>query len=94
MRWHARPGMQSHEVMREVLKKTSAKVLIQHGESDDRVPTSQGTMLYRRLDELGVDVTMVTYPRTPHVPREPKLRMDIMQRNLDLFLPLREAASR
>ncbi|MEO6259465.1 MAG: S9 family peptidase, partial [Thermoanaerobaculia bacterium] len=27
------------------LKKTSAKVLIQHGEADDRVPLSQGTML-------------------------------------------------
>jgi dipeptidyl aminopeptidase/acylaminoacyl peptidase len=74
------------------LKKTSAKVLIQHGESDDRVPTSQGTMLYRSLDELGVDVTMVTYPRTPHVPREPKLRMDIMKRNVELFLPLRNGA--
>ena len=67
------------------LKKTNAKVLIQHGEADDRVPLSQGTMLYRMLDELGVDVTMVTYPRTPHVPREPKLRMDIMRRNLELF---------
>ncbi|HET8773781.1 MAG TPA: S9 family peptidase [Thermoanaerobaculia bacterium] len=80
------------------LKKTRAKVLIQHGEADDRVPMSQGTMLYRSLDELGVDVTMVTYPRTPHIPREPKLRMDIMKRNLELFLPLRtlldEAAPR
>lgn len=67
------------------LKPTKAKVLIQHGESDDRVPLSQGTMLYRILDELGTDVTMVVYPRTPHVPREPKLRMDIMRRNLELF---------
>ena len=67
------------------LTKTNAKILIQHGESDDRVPLSQGTMLYRILDELGADVTMVTYPRTPHVPREPKLRMDIMRRNLELF---------
>ncbi len=67
------------------LKKTSAKVLIQHGESDDRVPLSQGIMLYRILQELGVDVTMVTYPRSPHVPREPRLRMDIMRRNVELF---------
>ncbi|HEX6097616.1 MAG TPA: prolyl oligopeptidase family serine peptidase, partial [Thermoanaerobaculia bacterium] len=42
------------------LKPTKAKVLIQHGEIDDRVPLSQGTMLYRILDELGVDVKMVT----------------------------------
>ena len=67
------------------LKKTRAKVLIQHGEADERVPLSQGTMLYRLLDELGTDVTMVTYPRTPHVPREPKLRIDVARRNLELF---------
>lgn len=67
------------------LKKTAAKVLIQHGEADDRVPPTQGTMLYRALDELGVDVQMVTYPRTPHTAREPKLRMDVMRRNVDFF---------
>jgi dipeptidyl aminopeptidase/acylaminoacyl peptidase len=67
------------------LKKTNAKVLIQHGEADDRVPLSQGTMLYRMLDELGVDVTMVVYPRTPHVPREPRLRMDVARRNVEFF---------
>jgi dipeptidyl aminopeptidase/acylaminoacyl peptidase len=39
------------------LKPTKAKVLIQHGENDDRVPLSQGTLLYRLLDELGVDVS-------------------------------------
>jgi dipeptidyl aminopeptidase/acylaminoacyl peptidase len=67
------------------LKKTNAKVLILHGEADDRVPLSQSTMLYRILDELGVDVTMVTYPRSAHGVREPKLRMDVMRRNLELF---------
>ncbi|HYC58563.1 MAG TPA: S9 family peptidase [Thermoanaerobaculia bacterium] len=67
------------------LKKTSAKVLILHGENDERVPLSQGTMLYRLLDDLGVDVTMVVYPRTAHGPREPKLRIDAMRRNLELF---------
>ena len=67
------------------LKKTSAKVLIQHGENDDRVPLSQGTMLYRVLDEMGVDVQMVTYPRSGHGIREPKLRMDVMRRNVELF---------
>ena len=58
----------------------------QGGELDDRVPLSQGTMLYRMLDELGVDVKMVIYPRTSHGAREPKLRMempaDIMRRRI------------
>ncbi|MCU1244184.1 MAG: peptidase prolyl oligopeptidase active site domain protein [Acidobacteria bacterium] len=67
------------------LRKTTAPVLIQHGEADDRVPLTQGTMLYRFLDELGVDVTMVTYPRSGHVPREPKQRIDVARRNLEFF---------
>lgn len=67
------------------LKKIDAPVLIQHGEADERVPLSQGTMLYRILQELGVDVTMVVYPRTPHTPREPKLRIDVMRRNVEFF---------
>lgn len=67
------------------LKPTPAKVLIQHGENDDRVPLSQGTLLYRLLDELGVDVTMVIYPRSQHAIREPKLKMDVMRRNVEFF---------
>jgi dipeptidyl aminopeptidase/acylaminoacyl peptidase len=67
------------------LKPTKAKVLIQQGEADERVPLSQGTMLYRILDELGVDVTMVLYPRSPHTPREPRLRIDVARRNLEFF---------
>lgn len=67
------------------LRKIAAPVLIQHGEADERVPTSQGIMLYRRLQELGVDVTLVTYPRTPHVPREPRLRLDVARRNVAFF---------
>ena len=67
------------------LRKIAAPVLIQHGESDDRVPTSQGVMLYRRLQELGVDVTLVTYPRQPHVPREPRMRLDVGKRNVEFF---------
>ena len=67
------------------LQPTRAAVLIQQGEDDERVPLSQGTMLYRMLDELGANVTMVTYPRSHHVPREPKQRIDVATRNLDFF---------
>jgi dipeptidyl aminopeptidase/acylaminoacyl peptidase len=72
------------------LKPTTARILIQQGEADDRVPLSQGTMLYRLLQEMGVDVTMVTYPRSQHVPREPRQRIDVMRRNVDFFLPLQK----
>ena len=67
------------------LKKIDVPVLIQHGDADDRVPLSQSTMLYRMLQELGMNVTMVVYPRTPHTPREPKLRVDSARRNVDFF---------
>src|SRR5438552_343689 len=67
------------------LKPSKARVLIQHDDGDERVPLSQGTMLYRALQELGVDVTMVIYPRSPHVPREPRERIDVMRRNVELF---------
>jgi dipeptidyl aminopeptidase/acylaminoacyl peptidase len=67
------------------LKPTKAAVLIQHGEDDERVPPSQGMMLYRMLEDRGVNVAMVTYPRAHHVPREPRQRVDIATRNLEFF---------
>ncbi len=67
------------------LKPTKAHVLIQQGEADDRVPLSQGMMFYRVLREMGADVSMVTYPRSPHVPHEPKQRIDVMRRNVEFF---------
>ena len=65
------------------LRKSAARVLIQQGTNDERVPLSQGTLLYRLLDELGTAVTMVTYPRSGHSIREPKLKMDVMRRNVE-----------
>lgn len=67
------------------LKKTNAKVLIQQGENDERVPPTQSLLLYRLLRDLGVDATMVTYPRTAHTARELNLRLDVMRRNVELF---------
>jgi dipeptidyl aminopeptidase/acylaminoacyl peptidase len=68
------------------LKPSSAKVLIQHDDGDDRVPLSQGTMLYRALQELGVDVTMVIYHANGHTPPVPQERIDVMRRNVVFFL--------
>src|SRR5436190_6685281 len=68
------------------LKPSGAKVLIQHDDGDDRVPLSQGTMLYRALQELGVDVTMVIYHSPGHTPQVPQERIDAMRRNVAFFL--------
>lgn len=59
--------------------------LIQHGESDARVPIPQGWELYVALIKQGVPVEFVTYPRQGHGLSEPKLIRDAMQRNLDWF---------
>lgn len=57
--------------------------LILHGESDLRVPISQGHELYNALKRRGVTTKMVTYPRMPHGPSEPKFMLDIMRRHVE-----------
>lgn len=61
----------------------STPVLFLHGEKDDRVPPSQAIEYYNALKRRGVITRLVTYPRTPHGPQEPKFVLDIMQRHLD-----------
>lgn len=56
--------------------------LILHGEEDQRVPWTQGRELFNALKRSGCEVQMVVYPRTGHVPQEPKLLLDVMARTL------------
>ena len=63
--------------------KVETPTLILHGESDERVPPTQGFEFYNALKRRGVPAKMVTYPRMPHGPVEPKFMQDIMQRHLD-----------
>jgi dipeptidyl aminopeptidase/acylaminoacyl peptidase len=65
------------------VKGVSTPTLIQHGEKDERVPVSQGYELYHALKRQGCPVKMVVYPRTPHLPEEPKLVLDIMKGNAE-----------
>jgi dipeptidyl aminopeptidase/acylaminoacyl peptidase len=75
---------QGHSAMFHV-GNVKTPTLIQHGEQDLRVPTSQGYELYGALKRRKVPVKMVTYPRTPHGIQEPKLMLDAMNRNLAWF---------
>lgn len=59
--------------------------LILHGELDRRVPISQGYELLNALERRGCPVEMVVYPRTGHIPQEPKLLQDVMIRTLQWF---------
>jgi len=67
------------------VKGVTTPTLIQHGEKDERVPVSQGYELYHALMRQGCPVKMVLYPRTAHIPEEPKLMLDIMKCNLEWF---------
>jgi dipeptidyl aminopeptidase/acylaminoacyl peptidase len=57
--------------------------LILHGQNDLRVPIGQGYELYNALKRRGVPAKMVTYPRMPHGPTEPKFMLDIMNRHVE-----------
>ena len=57
--------------------------LVLHGQNDLRVPITQGDEFYRALKRQGVTTKMVSYPRTPHGPREPKFILDVMNRHID-----------
>ncbi len=74
----------AHNPMSHV-QKARTPALIQHGEADDRVPLSQGLIYYQALKDLGVPAMMVVYPRTPHTPQEPRLRVDVARGNIWWF---------
>lgn len=82
--WDDPAVYQEHSAMFQI-KGVTTPTLIQHGQEDKRVPLSQGKELYNALKRQGVEVEMVIYPRQEHGPSEPRLIMDIMQRNLDWF---------
>ena len=59
--------------------------LIQHGDSDIRVPISQGYEFYNALKQQGVETRMIVFPRQPHGLTEPRMNLKAMQSNLDWF---------
>ena len=66
-------------------KGVTTPTLVQHGESDVRVPVSQGYEFYNAVKQQDVPVEMLVLPRQPHGPTEPRMIQKIMQTNLDWF---------
>lgn len=58
-------------------------MLILHGEADTSVKISQAYDFYHTLKRQGSPVKLVVYPRTDHDPKEPKLILDYMRRNVE-----------
>ena len=57
-------------------------VLVIHGESDVRVPISQGEDFYNGLKFLGREAEMVRYPREPHIFTEHEHQQESLERML------------
>lgn len=82
--WDRMEAYQKHSAMFNIKSvKTPSQVI--HGERDIRVPISQGYEFYTAMKRLGVPTEMVTYPRTPHGPQEPKFIQNIGERVLGWF---------
>jgi dipeptidyl aminopeptidase/acylaminoacyl peptidase len=82
--WDRTDVYMKHSAMFSI-KNAKTPTLVIHGERDLRVPLSQGQELYAALKRLGVKTKMVTYPRTPHGPQEPKFIQDIGERVIAWF---------
>lgn len=67
------------------VKNVSTPLLIQHGESDNRVPISQAQEFYKALKTQHKIVEFDIYPRGGHVNFEPPQEREYMLRNLAWF---------
>lgn len=67
------------------IQRAKTPTLIQHGQSDQRVPLPNAYELYQGLRDMGVEARLVTYPGMPHGPEKPRTCRQIMQENLKWF---------
>jgi dipeptidyl aminopeptidase/acylaminoacyl peptidase len=82
--WNRMDFFMKHSAMFNIKNVVTPSQVI-HGERDIRVPPSQGFEFYTAMKRLGVPTEMITYPRTPHGPQEPKFIQDIGERILGWF---------
>jgi len=67
------------------IKNVKTPTMLVHGENDNDVHITQAEEMYTALKMRGVDTVLVCYPREGHGIREPKHRVDNLQRVLDWF---------
>jgi dipeptidyl aminopeptidase/acylaminoacyl peptidase len=65
--------------------KIKTPILLVHGEADRNNPIGQSQELYRALKYLGVESRLVTYPGEPHLPRQRRNQIDILERMLQWY---------
>ncbi len=67
------------------LDRASTPTLIQHGDSDARVPYANARELYRGLKDMGVPVELVSFTGMSHGANKPGLHRAIMKQNYAWF---------
>ena len=67
------------------IKNVKTPTMLVHGEADNDVHITQAEEMYTALKMRGVDTVLIRYPREGHGIREPKHRVDNLQRVLDWF---------
>jgi dipeptidyl aminopeptidase/acylaminoacyl peptidase len=82
--WDDLEVYQRHSAMYRIANVTTP-TQVMHGTDDLRVPFTQGQEFYVALQRRGVPTEFVVYPRTGHVPTEPKLLMDVSPRIMSWF---------
>ena len=82
--WEAPEAYARHSAITYV-SRVKTPLLIQHGETDRRIPIAEATKFYKALKDQGKIVEMEIYPRGGHVIYEPDLEQEIMRRNLEWF---------
>lgn len=82
--WEILDIYQKHSPIFNV-KGVTTPTMIQHGESDIRVPISQGYEFYNALKAKGVPTRMLVLPRQPHGPTEPRMLLAAMNANFEWF---------
>jgi dipeptidyl aminopeptidase/acylaminoacyl peptidase len=66
--------------------KVTTPLLIQVGEKDERVPAEQSIQFFEAVRAIGkAETELVIYPGQPHGIRDPRLRRDLLIRNLEWF---------
>jgi dipeptidyl aminopeptidase/acylaminoacyl peptidase len=67
------------------VRQVQTPTLFLHGENDNDVHITQAEEMYMALRRRGVDSVLVRYPREGHGLREPKHRVDALERTLAWF---------
>ncbi len=67
------------------VKQAQTPTLFLHGEQDNDVHITQAEEMYMALRRRGVETELVRYPREGHGLREPRHRVDALERTIDWF---------